>query len=94
MKLTDLELCKKIAEIEGVNLHEIMCGDRNVLLFSENAEFYNPFDWSLLGPMMIKYEVSVNFQRMTIENEVHRFDFCDINDLPRAILEFIVVAKS
>ena len=96
MKLTDLELCKKIAEIEGVPIDCIDCIDGEWLGIhgKYDIEEYNPFDWSWLGPMMIKYEVSVNFQRMTIENEVHRFDFCDNNELPRAILEFIVVANS
>ena len=98
MKLTDLELCKKIAEIEGVPIDCIDCIDGEWLGIhgKYDIEEYNPFEWSLLGPLMVKYKVvvSYSFGYVSADYGINRYFYGEVSELPRAILECIVEAKS
>ena len=104
IKLTDLELCKKIAEIEGVPIDCIDCIDGEWLGIhgKYDIEEYNPFEWSLLGPLMVKYEVCIcRYYDMAYilsdetdgEHKV-KVSFSVNGDVGRAILECIVEANS
>ena len=102
MKLTDLELCKKIAEIELKPLNEDMkeagCAELEYIA----PKNYNPFEWSLLGPLMVKHEVCIcRYYDMAYilsdetdgEHKV-KVSFSVNGDVGRAILECIVEANS
>jgi len=65
-KLTDLELCKKIAEIEGEEQHVINKIERafgakkDAMWVVMHGDYYNPIeDWNITGPLMVKYEVKL-----------------------------------
>ena len=62
-KLTDLEICKRIAEIDGTAVHEhksVLSGF--VLLNSESYETYNPLtDDALCFKLMVKYNMPPNY---------------------------------
>lgn len=108
MKLTDLELCKAIADIEGVKINEV-----HGLLLPANlggratyADRYTPItDKALLFDLMVKHKVTVDFWSdedghegvCFIENsDCERewsVDFELRLDIPRAILECIVEAN-
>ena len=98
IKLTDLELCKKIAEIEGVPIDCIDCIDGEWLGIhgKYDIEEYNPFEWSLLGPLMVKYKVvvSYSFGYVSADYGINRYFYGEVSELPRAILECIVEANS
>ena len=102
MKLTDLELCKNIAEIEGINTFENRGLHGFQLTRRDSYEQYNPFYWSLLGPLMVKYEVCIcRYYDMAYilsdetdgEHKV-KVSFSVNGDVGRAILECIVEANS
>ena len=98
IKLTDLELCKKIAEIEGVPIDCIDCIDGEWLGIhgKYDIEEYNPFEWSLLGPLMVKYKVvvSYSFGYVSADYGINRYFYGETSELPRAILECIVETNS
>ena len=102
MKLTDVDLCKKIAEIEGTNvsLSVMTLGKEQIPtgrgLVDENFVQYGPFDWSLLGPLMVKYKVvvSYSFGYVSADYGINRYFYGEVSELPRAILECIVEANS
>ena len=60
-KLTDLEICKRIAEIDGTAVHEhksVLSGF--VLLNSESYETYNPLtDDSLCFKLMVNHYIEI-----------------------------------
>ena len=61
MELTDLEVCKRIVEIEGVQ-HQIECEDMpNAYMYSEELNMeYNPLtDDGLCFQLMVKHKVDV-----------------------------------
>jgi hypothetical protein len=68
MELTDLEICKRIAEIEGVEInHQILQHD-NLLVTIPRGDYmrkeYNPLtDDALNHQLMIKYKVTTEFTR-------------------------------
>ena len=108
IKLTDLELCKKIAEIELKPLNEDMKESGCVESEYTAPKNYNPFEWSLLGPLMVKHEVDTEFfngansgctricktKEQSISVVIGESYFDDKTGLPRAILECIVEANS
>ena len=102
-----LELCRKIAEIElkALNLdHENEgCAEPTYTAPKE----YNPFDWSLLGPLMVKYKVDIDHDMEKAGGEVHAWgrghmgtltilgccEFDSDEELPQAILECIIESQ-
>ncbi len=84
MKLTNLELCKKIAEIEGYS-NKIGTQPLN------NAVFY--------CALMFKYGVVIDYFKKHVfiqyKNNITSFasEFESENGIPRAILECIVESK-
>ena len=101
-KLTDLEICKRIAEIESVSFMEL---SEAVIRLSEPdgsgepqeaIEPYNPLtDDALLNQLIFKHEVSVNFsicEVSMVTNKYHSMDFNDIPSLKRNILLLIIEA--
>jgi len=109
--MDDLTLCKKIAELEGVEVGESVMrfGDTTIPtgrgLIDDNFIEYNPLtNWLLLGPLMLKYEIEVDYQSMRcvfLESKryaddldiKHVVDYDDVDQLPRAILECIIKSK-
>ena len=96
-KLTDLELCKRIAEIEGLACHIEQEDRADAYLYSEDTnEEYNPLtDKALLFDLMIKYGITAG---RSLDGETHAVwgdqDKAEImiatDKVPRAILECIV----
>ena len=57
--MNDLEICKRIAEIENEHITEVICSDGNWLC-AEYCEEYNPLtDDALCFKLMVKYKVDV-----------------------------------
>jgi len=55
--MTDLEICKRIAEIEGETIEHIY---KYVLFISRTEDVYNPLtDKAMCFDLMVKYKVSV-----------------------------------
>lgn len=98
-KLTDLELCRRIAEIEGVTVDAID-GEYLGIHGKYDIEEYNPLtNKALLFDLMVKHAVEVHYDysncvayRDGREVGLVRFDIG--SELPRAILECIVESKS
>ena len=58
-KLTDLEICKRIAEIDGVEVNHQMLAHYNILVTAWCGA-YNPLtDDALCFRLMVKYEVQL-----------------------------------
>lgn len=58
-ELTDLEICKRIAEIEGVRAVELG-SESECWIGDENHDEYNPLtDKALCFDLMVKYEIDV-----------------------------------
>lgn len=93
--MTDLELCKKIAEIDnGKGWLESMYADKDIQRIGWK---YNPLtDKALLWDAMVKYEVDIIWTERIVQSGCHdtfnAIAFGDNDDLPRAILECIVEA--
>ena len=98
--LTDLELCKSIAEIEGVNLSE------NINDLTGNYETmdppyisYNPTtNKELLFDLMVKHKVVIGYGSFNDSHCVYINDnqaeiMVEESSLPRAILTAIVEAN-
>ena len=103
----ELGIAKKIAEIEGV---EIQC-DRddsgNLTSVYEPADdngwcnVYNPFCWSMLGQLLVKYKVTVNLVGSYYCTQIahNGIGTCEDNSLgyspslPSAILECIIKSQ-
>jgi len=107
MNKQELEIAKKIAEIEG---HWFTVSRDNIpyiltdFIESPNhplPTYYNPFDWSILGPLMIKYKVTVNLVGSYYCAQVayNGVGTCENNSLgyspslPCAILECIIKSQ-
>jgi len=101
--MNDLELIKRIAEIEGVDLRFFSISKRDngtFYVFADNGATRNInylTDKALLWDLMVKYEVNINHADMYVfmtESDggwsYSHVDYDDISDLPRAILECIV----
>ena len=96
--LTDLEICKKIAEIEGYGPNEINDkADVIWVLFGHATMEFNPLaDKALLFDLMLKYNVTLeNYSSLhyaSIERITHRADSDE--DVPRAVLLAIIEAQN
>ncbi len=105
MNQQDLELAKKIAEIEGVD-YDIEASDSGIMFITHYymgdpmCSEYNPFDWSILGPLMLKHGVSLiqngnGDNHMFFMGSDNDIDICvtDKQEIPRTILECIVKSQ-
>lgn len=106
MNKEELEIAKKIAEIEGLDLVDVVfgCGTKKAFTFLDGRmdKMYDPFDWSILGPLMVKHKVhldhiykSTSTWSGTMEScgRVASIDFKSEQQIPRAILECIIKSK-
>ena len=60
--MTDLEICKRIAEIEGIENFETYHPIPNEVGFDYECEHYNPLtDDALCFRLMVKYKVELDF---------------------------------
>ena len=97
-KLTDLELCERIAEIEGV-LVDIIDGEWLGVHGKYDIEEYNPLtNKALLFDLMIKYGIvagrSIGGETHTVWGDQDKAEIMIATDkVPRAILECIVEAN-
>ena len=100
-KLTDLELCKKIAEIEGIYFH-ISENKKHVMVREKSITWlirfvnYNPLtDDALLNQLIFKYEISISFNFCLISmitDKQYEMNFHDIPSLKRKCLLLIIKA--
>ena len=70
MVLSDLEICKKLAELEGIDFSSSRLGVLQYFKVGDmgkETKKYNPItDWSILGPLMVKYKVEVDYTCMDV----------------------------
>ena len=105
--MTDLELCKAIAAIEGIEVTEEYVGTMGDLITVPPQPFYpQPYDpltdKAVLWDLTVKYKVEVDYAvpEVTIHkhflNAVFQFTFSfdSIEDLPRTILKVIIKANA
>ena len=65
MNTKQLDIAKKIANITGVSIYEkgehLLTPDDQGYMFHEGqtCDWYNPFEWGVLGELMDKYKVSI-----------------------------------
>lgn len=102
MKPEEIEIAKKIAEIEGVELKVFkhsLYGER--WLYQPKGKIrqeYNPFDWAILGPLMLKYGVLINYCSGSVymsnpfEYRFFVVKFSCKDEIPLAILKCIIEA--
>ena len=94
-ELTDLQICKKIAEIEKLNQVEIR-GEVFVSHGFSCDRKYNPqTDDALLNQLIFKYEISISFNFCLISmitNKQYEMNFTDIPSLKRNCLLLIIEA--
>jgi hypothetical protein len=73
--MTDLEICKRIAEIEGNKATVVECADGSWLC-GEECDEYNPLtDKALCFDLMVKYKVEVEWcgnECATYKDELQR----------------------
>jgi hypothetical protein len=115
MTSEELEIAKKIAEIEGYKAaikkfksDAYECGYHAHVYLYENpngrgfwCNTYNPFDWSILGPLMFKYEVDVSHysgwasvaSEYTDRTPIAQEYFGDLDGAPMAILKCIIKSQ-
>jgi hypothetical protein len=69
-ELTDLEICQRIAEVEGVELMPYRQGDRTA--FSAGSQtIYNPLtDDALCFSLMLRHQVSVTYGEYAVNAEI------------------------
>ena len=102
-ELTDLQICKRIAEIEVEEVTVRFDWDDNLRTqLSYGSEFedrmpeYNPLtDDSLLNQLIFKYEISISFNFCLISmitNKQYEMNFTDIPSLKRNCLLLIIEA--
>jgi hypothetical protein len=104
MNKQELAIAKKIAEIEGVDV-KFICGRLCEMHMDGNEHlpcaYYNPFDWSILGPLMVKHKVipDFNFNSAVVVNYDTQLSFeVDAHDeneesMKQAILECIIKSQ-
>tara|TARA_R110000851_G_scaffold302018_1_gene458777 strand:+ start:603 stop:917 length:315 start_codon:yes stop_codon:yes gene_type:complete len=100
-ELIDLELCRKIAEIERVPFKEIngvlRIIDTCESIRTGNEEYteYNPLgDDSVLFSLMVNYNLTINTSECWVEcpDQGCYVDYGQSSELPRAMLECIIEA--
>ena len=99
-ELTDLEMCKRIAEIEG---HDPCVEDYGVYITEFNVNYnchesnaYNPLTDALNHQLMIKYEcsiINVDEGMFIVQCEMVTVDTNDDTNLNKAILLAIIESK-
>ncbi|QDP67523.1 MAG: hypothetical protein Unbinned5350contig1004_30 [Prokaryotic dsDNA virus sp.] len=97
IKLTNLQICKRIAEINGDSGHEFMGAFIPSLHFNEvvneshNNSYsfcidryaYNPLiDDALLNQLILEHEVSINFHFCTLNMVTNKFYEMNFTDIP------------
>jgi len=112
--MNNLQVAKAIAELEGVEVEEVQYygsahggEDYPVLLRVRrgvHGERYDPLDWSILGSLMVKYEVEVDYIGMWtdiayigakgIVKHHEPIKFESKEDIPRAVCECILKANN
>lgn len=95
--LTDLEICQKIAEINGDNVTLQIPESCGCYLYDEdNEREYDPLtDDALWANLILTHEVSINFQLCQISmvrGKYYHDSFKDLEDLRRKSLELIIEA--
>ena len=95
MNKSELEIARKIAEIDGksvINVQGFLKETVHDMLID-----YNPFDWSILGPLIVEYFVCINtvFNYVFITTGIKRTEvhFDHKSELPKAILECIIKSQ-
>ena len=97
-ELTDLEICKRIAEIEGYHTNlAIKCEGVWCSMNSNDCYgVFNPLtDDALLNQLIFKYEISISFNFCLISmitNKQYEMNFTDIPSLKRKCLLLIIEA--
>ena len=98
MNKQELTIAKKIAEIECLDTK--ICELDGVTFLAHIKPCwteYNPFDWSVLGLLMLKYVVSINSRDRFVEINTDKIecwvDFSAKEGIPHAILECIIKSK-
>ncbi len=105
MELTDLEICKRIAEIEGLSPlseDEWDLSDGCLILINDCSEFYNPLtDDALCFQLMKKHKVEVDYDDKEVSiygHPAHRFIAITtigyVDDINKAILLAIMEAHN
>lgn len=87
-----LTLAKAIADLGGISLieHPYQNGfwtwDYDSMGCKETISLYDPFDWSILGPLIVKYKHILDLEDC----------FCGVKDedIARTILECILEANA
>jgi hypothetical protein len=104
MNKEQLEIAKKIAEIEGITLFEkgehLLTPDRNGYMSHNRitCDWYNPFDWSVCGKLLEKYWITVNISGSyyCTQSAFKGIGTCEddslgySNHLPTAILQCVI----
>jgi len=110
MNEQELEIAKKIAEIEGVQVNKefttncktgktVQCLSYLPINTNFIEEMYNPFNWSILGSLMVKYKVEILYAEEYVAildgygEDLFWEYFEDENDIPRAILKCIITSQ-
>jgi hypothetical protein len=96
MELTDLQICKRIADIEKLNKVEIR-GEVFVSHGFSCDRRYNPLtDDALLNQLIFKHEISISFNFCLISmitDKQYEMNFTDIPSLKRNCLLLIIKAN-
>ena len=100
MESTDLEVCKRIAEIEGAKetLYSRVKPKELTAIFDGRTCFnYNPLtDDALLNQLIFKHEISISFNFCLISmitDKQYEMNFTDIPSLKRNCLLLIIKAN-
>ena len=99
-QLTDIQICKRIAEIEGLDFsvedYGVFVAEFIPNYNNSESNEYNPLtDKSLWNDLIFKYEVSISFVTCTllmIRDGVYESNFTDIPSLVRNALLLIIEA--
>ena len=91
MELTDLEICKRISEVEGFEYYRLT--DQGYMAFNEGINnsitdrvFFNPLtDDALIKNLMFDYEVTIIWSR----KKVMMYYKPNINPLKTVIIDFV-----
>ena len=112
MNKQELEIAKKIAEIEGIELTKQIStapetGEEaewysvsDASSLAEHEELYNPFSWSILGPLMVKYDVEPSYHNTKLIDiricggaGISAVTCKTKGEIPSAILECIIKSQ-